>query len=122
MAISNVIKIELNGPRDINAGFTLSTGDISAYGLVLEFYQSNKFYDITGYNIAVYARVSGGNITIPDVGSVANGKGYYVIKPSMYSTAGSTRLEIVLTDNRGMVFVTKVLHFEVRGGFSADTG
>lgn len=122
MAISNVIKIELTGQKDINANFSLSTGDINAYGLVLEFYKNNKFYDITGYNLAVYARRSGSTVAIPDIGTVANGKGYYVIKPSMYSNAGTTQLEIVLADDRGMIFVTKVLHFNVRGGFSAGSG
>ena len=36
----------------------------------------------------------------------------------MYAYAGETKLEIVLTDNMGKHFVTKVLIFQVRSGFS----
>ena len=100
----------------------MSTGDINAHGLVLEFYKGSTFYDVTGYNLVVYAKQSGSVVPIPDVGTVSNGKGYYVIKPSMYNNIGTTQLEIVLADNQGMAVVTKVLHFDVRGGFSTYGG
>lgn len=122
MAIGNKIRIDLEGQRDINAGFELSTGDVNAYGLVLEFYKGNKQFDATGYNLVVYAKRSGSNIPIPDVGKIVDGKGYYVIKPSMYSTAGSTQIEIVLTDVLGMAFTPKVLSFDVRKGFASESG
>lgn len=118
MAIANTIRIDLDGQKDIQAGVSLSTGDTNAYGLVLEFYKDGAFYDITGYNLAIYARRSGAVAPIPDVGTVQNGKGYYVIKPSMYAYAGETQIELVLTDSIGMSFVSKVLHFNVHGGFS----
>ena len=113
----NKIRIELSGQRDIQ-GINLTTGDVN-YGLILEFYKDSVVYDITGYNIAVYAKLTGLDTPIPDVGTVANGKGYYIIKPSMYVYGGETQLEIVLTDNTSSHITTKVLHCPVRSGFSA---
>ncbi len=116
--ITHKIKIDMDGQREIYSELELSTGDYNAYGLVLEFYTGGKFYDITGYNLAVYARRSGSDVPIPDVGRVEGGKGYYVIKPSMYAYAGRTQL---LT-GAGMHAVTKVLYFTVRSGFSSSGG
>ena len=118
MAIPYKIDINLDGQSDIYTSIVLSTGDYNAYGLELEFRKNGQFYDITGYNLAVYAKRSGATVPIADVGRVEGGRGYYTIKPSMYSVSGDMQLEIVLTDNF-MHHVTKVLHFTVRAGFSA---
>ena len=115
--IYNKILIDLNGQREIQ-GITLTSGDVN-YGLILEFYKEGALFDITGYNIAVYARLTGLDSPIPDVGTVVNGKGYYIIKPSMYVYGGETQLEVVLSDNVGSHIVTKVLHCPVLSGFSA---
>lgn len=122
MAIALDVRIDIEGQRDIQLGMTLSSADANAYGLVLAFYRNGQPYDITGYNLTVYARRSGSTTVIPDVGTVQNGKGYYVIKPSMYAYAGETLLEIALTDAQGMSYTAKVLHFNVREGFAASGG
>ena len=67
------IQIDLDGQKEIYSNIVLSTGDTNAYHLILEFYK-NGFYDITGYNLAVYARRSGSLTPILDVGTVASGK------------------------------------------------
>ena len=103
--ISNTIQIEITGQRDIQ-GITLTSGDVN-YALILEFKQNGQPFDITGYNLAVYAKLTGLDTPIPDIGTVANGKGYYIIKPSMYSYGGETKLEIVLTDNTSMPYYNK---------------
>jgi|GEM_PF-4409788 len=115
------IKIDIEGQREITSNITLSVGDVEGYGLVLEFYRSGKPYDITGYNLSVSAMPSGATLPIPDVGTVEGGRGYYLIKPSMYAYAGSMRLEIILSDGRSST-VTKVIHFPVRSGFSSFGG
>ncbi len=115
------INIDLEGQREITSNITLSVGDVEGYGLVLEFYRCGKPYDITGYNLSVSAMPSGATIPIPDVGTVEGGRGYYLIKPSMYAYAGNMRLEIILSDGRSST-VTKVIHFPVRSGFSSFGG
>ena len=118
--IPTKIRIDLDGQKDISVPIILSAGDTNAYGLILEFFQRGQPFDITGFNLAVFAKRAGSNTPIADVGTVTGGKGYYVIKPSMYIYQGETQLEIVLTDTGSVV--TKVLHFAVRSGFSVNGG
>lgn len=115
------IKIDLEGQRDISSNITLSVGDVDAYGLVLEFYRDGRLFDITGYNLAVNAMPAGATLPIPDIGTVKDGRGYYVIKSSMYAYAGETQLEIILSNSGGST-VTKVLRFPVRSGFGSYGG
>ena len=119
MAIVTNIKIDILGQRVKYAPITLSSGDKNAYALELEFYKGTEPFDITGYSLSVIGKPKGALTPIPDIGEVKEGKGYYLIKPSMYQNQGELELEIILTDQHGMFFVAGVLVFTVRGGLSA---
>ena len=119
--VANKIKISLDGQREIYTDIVLTAGDFNAYALILEFEKNGGFYDVTGYNISVYAKREGTNVPIPDVGRVENGKGYYVIKPSMYLAGAELQLEVILSSLNSFT-TTTILHFPLRNGFSNQGG
>lgn len=119
--VANKIKISLDGQREIYTDIVLTAGDFNAYALILEFEKNGGFYDVTGYNISVYAKREGTNVPIPDVGRVENGKGYYVIKPSMYLAGAELQLEVILSSLNSFT-TTTILHFTLRNGFSNQGG
>lgn len=106
--ITYKLKINYQDSKILQSNIEFVSGDIRAYLLECEFYDSGKRVDVSDYSVTLKAKRADG-VILSEGGKIEENKGIIALKNDIYSVPGELYLEIALLGSAKNYITTKII-------------